>query len=123
MYRACSRCGRIHPQGAACGQTLKRSRREDEATRARASNAWKRKSFEVREKALFCCEVCRDQENYYNYKNIEVHHIIKLVDDVEGLLDDLNLVALCPAHHKLADKNLISVEYLKGLARAREGEQ
>ena len=87
----------------------------------RSSGAWKRKSEEIREKAHFLCEVCKDG-GVYNYKDIEVHHIIKLRDDGDGLLENPNLVCLCQVHHKQADAGQIDPDYLRELARRREEE-
>jgi hypothetical protein len=50
-----------------------------------------------------------------------VHHIEKLRENVDGLLDDDNLICLCGKHHKQADKGLIDKEYLKELVKLRKG--
>ena len=63
--------------------------------------------------------MCRAQGRY-TYTSLEVHHIAKLRDNPDGLLDDLNLICLCPEHHKQADAGRISKGYLKTLANNRE---
>ena len=65
------------------------------------------------------CEVCRDKGTI-TYEGIEVHHIVKVRDDKEKLLDNLNLICLCQEHHKLADAGKLDADYLKDLAKRRE---
>jgi len=123
MYKACSRCGKIHDSKYTCivgKQKYDYSRyAEYEERKARNTAAWANKSKDIRTKANYLCEVCRDR-GIYNYENIEVHHITKLRDDINGLLDDNNLICLCQAHHKQADKGMIDADYLRQLARKRE---
>lgn len=88
----------------------------------RSSYAWTKKSQEIRERANYLCEVCRDQ-GVYTYKELEVHHIVKLRDDKELLLDNNNLVCLCVKHHKEADDGILNADYLKDLAIRRENLQ
>ena len=119
-YKSCPFCGRIHPVDYNCPAKSKRVYKGTEERKLRNTNDWKKKSEEIREKAQGLCEVCRDK-GIYTYKGIEVHHITKIRDDKEGLLDNYNLVALCQEHHKLADKGKIDKDYLRRLARQREG--
>ena len=119
IYKSCPYCGRIHPQGYICPSKPKRIYRGGEERKLRNTNDWKKKSEEIREKAQGLCEVCRDK-GIYTYKGIEVHHITKIRDDKDRLLDNYNLVALCQEHHKLADKGKLSQDYLRKLARKRE---
>ena len=118
MYKACSKCGKIHPANYKCG--VKRVYQGGEERRLRSTSAWTKKSKEIRRTALFC-EVCRD-EGVYNYTNLEVHHIDKVKDNSDGLLDNFNLICLCTRHHKEADKGMISKNYLRHLAEKREKE-
>lgn len=118
-YKSCPFCGRIHPVDYNCPAKPKRVYKGTEERKLRNTNDWKKKSEEIREKAQGLCEVCRDK-GIYTYKGIEVHHITKIRDDKEGLLDNYNLVALCQEHHKLADKGKIDKDYLRRLARQRE---
>ena len=122
-FYSCSRCGGIHPEGYICkvGPKRRREYKPTEERKLRNLGAWHKKSEEVRDKAHNLCEVCRD-EGRYVYKDIEVHHITKLRDNPEGLLDNCNLICLCQKHHKQADRGQISAEYLRELARRREEE-
>lgn len=116
MYKSCSRCGKIHDTNYRCNvNRVYRGGREREQ---RNSYAWERKSLEIRQRALFC-EVCKDQ-GVYTYDDLEVHHITKLKDDPNGLLDNYNLSCLCVKHHKQADRGEIDADYLRKLAKGRE---
>ena len=118
MYRACSRCGKIHDTNYKCNKGIiyKGGKERD----LRKTYKWKKKSIEIREDANYLCEVCKDN-GIINYKNIEVHHINKLVDNPDELLENENLISLCSYHHKQADKGLISKEYLQELVAKRMG--
>ena len=117
MYRACGKCGKIHDDKFIC--ITKREYKGGTERKLRSTYGWKKKSEEIRERANHLCEVCRDR-GVLTYDDLEVHHIVKLKDDEAGLLDNLNLVTLCPYHHKQADNGELDAEYLKMLARERE---
>lgn len=120
IYRACSRCGKIHDTRYRCmaGKVYKRYDGEDRELRN--TWAWHKKAAEIKERANYLCEVCRDND-VYTYEGLEVHHIEKVRDNPTRLLDNLNLVCLCVMHHKQADKGEIEADYLKRLAEGREG--
>ena len=117
MLRSCSRCGRIHDSGFICNRG--RNPLTDEQ-KLRNLNKWHQKSREIRERALYLCEVCKDQGSVNAGDDIEIHHITKLRDDPNGLLDNFNLIALCIPHHKSADAGELDPDYLRKLARERE---
>ena len=117
MYKACSRCGRVHDSKYRCYTDNRVSNTEE--SKLRSSNKWKTKSLEIREKAQHLCEVCRDQ-GIYTYTGLEVHHIERISDAKHMLLDNDNLICLCVFHHKQADANDLSKEYLRSLAKKRE---
>lgn len=117
MLKSCSVCGGLHP--ANYHHRRHRDYTQTEERKLRATNVWTQKSLEVRDKAHYLCEVCRDQ-GQLTYTDLEVHHIEKLADKPEALLDNDNLVCLCVMHHKMADRGEIDKEYLKELARRRE---
>ena len=119
MFKACSKCGKIHPANYKCN--VGRVYRGGIERELRKSWDWTKKSQEIRDKAQHLCEVCRDQGRYI-YDGLEVHHIEKLSEHPEGLLDDFNLVCLCVEHHKQADSGEIPKVYLRKLAMVREGE-
>lgn len=117
MYKSCSRCGSIHSYNYKCN--LGKVYRGGQERKLRRLSAWKYKSLEIREKANYLCQVCKDQ-GVYTYDNLEVHHINKVKDNPSLLLDDYNLIALCVEHHKLADKGEIDKNYLLNLVYDRE---
>lgn len=117
MFKACSRCGKIHPANYQCN--VGKVYQGGEERQLRAKNVWHKKSQEIRDKAQHLCEVCRDN-NVYTYDNLEVHHITPLREDSSLLLDNNNLICLCVTHHKQADNNEIDRDYLRKLAWKRE---
>ena len=116
MLRACSKCGRVHDSSYKCNKG--RLPQTDEQT-LRNLSKWHKKSEEIRDRSFNLCAICQDKGEI-NYLNIEVHHIIKLRDDPNGLLEDSNLIALCSYHHKLADKGEYDIDYLKALVKKRD---
>ena len=118
MYKSCAKCGKIHSSNFKC-QSIKRVYVGGNERKLRSTNKWTEKSKEIRERANNLCEVCRDK-GIYTYKNLEVHHIIKLTEDSSLLLDNNNLICLCVEHHKKADDGLIDKDYLSQLAVRRE---
>lgn len=120
MLRACSRCGQLHNYGAKCPRVKSRKFTSNEETKLRSLASWQRKRESIKERSFYLCAICKE-EGDYRAKDIEVHHIIKLRDYPNGLLDDHNLIALCIAHHKQADNGEIDPEYLHKLADTRDG--
>ena len=121
MRKACSRCGRIHDYSYKCNKGRERKFAETPESKLRSKSAWQRKRDNIKDRAFNLCEVCRDQ-GIYNYKDISVHHIKKLKEDPNGLLDDKNLIALCTTHHKKADAGEIPVSYLISLVERRDSQ-
>jgi hypothetical protein len=117
MYKACSKCGKIHPANYKCN--VGRTYTGGQERKLRKTYAWQMKSVQVRERAAHLCEVCRDNGRY-TYNGLEVHHIIKLKDAPDRLLDDSNLICLCVEHHKQADAGMLSQDYLFHLVEVRE---
>lgn len=118
---SCSKCGKMHPRGYKCNKGLKISYKK-EYDKARSTYAWTTKARQIKDDANGLCEVCKAL-GVYTYNNLEVHHIVKLKDNPEGLLDDNNLICLCVEHHKQADAGEISAEYLRGLVERRINEK
>ena len=119
MYKACSRCGKIHRYNKTC--YVNKVYQGGNERELRSTYKWTLKSLEIRDKAHYLCEVCKDQ-NILNYDDLEVHHIEKVKDNSDLLLENDNLICLCQFHHKQADAGELDKEYLKSLVRIREGE-
>lgn len=117
MYKSCSKCGKIHDIKYKCNVGRLYNGGEERALRN--SHQWHSKAVEIKERSNYLCEVCK-QEGKYTYDNLEVHHIVKVRDDKDKLLDDYNLICLCTYHHKLADNNEIDPNILRLLAEERE---
>ena len=119
-YYSCSRCGKIHPKGYVCkvGVRKKRYKYTYEESKLRSKGVWTEKSKQIREDANYLCEVCKDK-GIYNYRDVSVHHIEKLRDRPDLLIEDTNLICLCKDCHRMADAGMIDKEYLKKLARQR----
>ena len=90
-----------------------------EESRLRNKNAWHVKAEQVKVDSNYLCPLCLE-EGRYTYDNLETHHIEKLRDAPDKLLDGYNLIPLCVEHHKLADAGKIPKEHLLELARKRE---
>ena len=120
MYKACSRCGKVHDTKFRCNAGT-RYKKETEQSKLRNKNKWHKKSLEVREKSRWLCALCFE-EGIYTFDNLEVHHIVSLKEDKTKLLDDYNLICLCSMHHKMADEGKISSEHLLELAKKREND-
>lgn len=117
MLRACSKCGKIHQYNYDC-KAGSLPRTNEQALRNKSK--WHKKSEEIRERSFYLCAICKEQGDY-RAKDIEVHHIRKLRDYPEGLLEDDNLICLCIDHHKQADRGLIDPDYLRKLLLIRDG--
>ena len=120
VWKCCSRCGKIHTQGFTCHAGKRIYHGGSERT-LRSTYKWTEKSKDIRDKAHYLCEVCK-AEGRLTYDGVEVHHITKVKDNTDLLLDDYNLICLCAAHHHAADHNQIDKEYLLSLARQREND-
>jgi len=116
--KSCSKCGKIHARGYKCN--VGRVYGKTSENKLRSSYAWTKKAKQIKADAMGLCEVCRAQ-GIYNYDNLEVHHITKLSEDHNGLLDDDNLITLCVYHHKQADAGEIDADYLRELVKVRQG--
>ena len=127
MKRVCPTCGRIHEIGQECEEQKRRRTewlrehgRKQEHDKLRSTYAWTQKATQVKAEANWLCELCRRRGRYI-HKNIEVHHIEKLAERPDLLLDDGNLVALCQSCHKAADAGEIPKEELREIAAERNG--
>ena len=117
MLRSCSKCGRVHDINFKC-QAGRLPHTKEQALRN--LNKWHKKSEEIRLRSFFLCAICKENGDY-TAKDIEVHHIRKLRDYPQGLLDDSNLICLCVDHHKQADRGELDPVYLRKLADLRDG--
>lgn len=121
MYKSCSKCGKIHDTKYKCKDrsTYRANYKYDyEEAKLRNTYAWHTKAEQIKKDSKYLCSICY-QEGIYNYKELEVHHIIKIKKDKTKLLDDYNLICLCRKHHRLAESGMIDQDTLLKLARLR----
>ena len=116
MYKACSRCGKVHNYNYKCNKG--KIYKHNDIDKLRSTKRWTNKSIEIREASNYLCSVCLDK-GILNYEDIEVHHIEKLQDNPDLLLENENLICLCKKHHKEADKGKLDKDYLIYLANKR----
>ena len=119
LYKSCSRCLKIHPYNYKCNAGRVWKSPNNKEAKLRNSYKWHKKSEQIREASKFLCAVCFDK-GVCNYSDLEVHHIEKLRDAPDKLLDNANLICLCQSCHKEADAGLIKKEYLQKLATSRD---
>lgn len=114
MLKTCSVCGRIHDFNIICYRHKKKPKTK--ANKFRDTYEWKEKRKRIKERDKHLCQICIDGKYNtlyrYNYKQLEVHHIIPIEEDDSKRLDSDNLITLCSMHHKMAEDNEISREEL-----------
>ena len=120
MYKACTKCGRIHDTNHRCYKGESQYRRKNtQANNFRKSYQWICKSEQIRKDSNFLCSVCRSNDTI-SFEQLEVHHIEPLEENVNRGLDNYNLICLCNECHRQAEAGLIERNYLFQLAKARE---
>lgn len=118
MYKSCSRCGKIHDSKYTCNKGRIYNPSNEGAIRN--THSWHKKAEEIKRKSNYLCELCKELDHRYTYDNLEVHHIDKLKDKPERLLDNYNLICLCERHHTQVENDVKIKDYLFELARRRE---
>lgn len=114
MLKSCCNCGRIHKRGEKCPNKKERVRLKTptEMSKFRGSSAWRKVSLGVRARDKHMCQVCLtgkyNTSFIYNFKNLEVHHIVPIVEDWSKRLDMDNCITVCRYHHELAEDGTIS---------------
>lgn len=120
MKTRCSRCRTLIDYGNTycdkCYSAVIKSKKDGlknkrvEATTK--SSRWKevRRRIVLRDK---CCILCLKRYNYVNMKNLQVHHIVKRVDNEDLIYEPSNLVTLCRQCHE--EVELLSPEKQKEL--------
>jgi len=125
MLKSCSYCGRIHRRDQQCPNKPKDTRiRDSKADRFRNTNAWKVKREHIKQRDKHLCQVCiRKLYNtfkQYNLDDVQVHHIVPIIEDYNLRLDNNNLISLCRIHHELAESNQIPRDVLFEIAEEQE---
>lgn len=124
MLKSCKYCGRIHESKYDCGKKPIRKKIRTRQNSFRSTQAWTRKSIEIRQRDKYLCQICIRKlygtRQQYNHRNIEVHHIIPVSEDWERRLDNETLLSLCEEHHEAAECGEIPREVLLSIAREQE---
>lgn len=117
MKKVCKYCGRIHEAGKECLAKPKRRKERTYASGFRSTNAWQKKSLQIRRRDKFLCQAClhlvEGTTRQYNSENLEVHHITTIEEDDRLKLEDSNLITLCTMHHHMADAGKIPENVLR----------
>lgn len=119
MLTVCSNCGKLHDlDDGSCRPA--RTAQSTEASRFRDQRRWKKMSIAIRERDHYLCQICIieafDTYDQYNYRMLEVNHIIPLEQDISLGLEPTNLLTMCTTHHKLADHGKIPRQLMLDLA-------
>lgn len=111
MLKSCKYCGRIHDSKYDCGKKPKWKKERNDKNKFRSTQAWKKKSEEIRERDNYLCQVCIrklfNTLNQYTYNDLGVHHAVPLEQDFDKRLDNNNLLTICSYHHELAESGKI----------------
>jgi 5-methylcytosine-specific restriction endonuclease McrA len=107
----------LHEFNSPCPQPKTRS--YDATAKYHNTHAWHKKAEQIKKDSKYLCPLCLE-EGRAVYSDLETHHIIKLKDAPDRLLDNYNLIPLCVQHHKQADAGEIDLDRLLELARKRE---
>lgn len=117
MLKTCGVCFKIHDSKKLC--KIKRYYKENKQTpqykKLIKSTRWKKVSEQVKQLDNYNCLACKSDGLNVTSDKLEVHHIIKVNEDITKVYDINNLVTLCILHHKQADNNAISKAKLYSL--------
>lgn len=115
----CSYCNKIHDKYEDCDAKLKHKQKHkqnynEEYNKCYNSKNWKRVREEVLKENNYCCEICM-QLGVANYKDIQVHHVIKIIDNEDLMFDKSNLIVVCRQHHREIEGKTLKevIDYIK----------
>lgn len=114
MLKTCKYCGKVVQESHKCVLKPRYQKSNIKIKKFRNSKEWKCKRNEIRTRDKQLCVYCFSK-NRFVYDDIEVHHIIPLVEDFDKRLDDDNLISLCRMCHEDAEKEQIPREELQKL--------
>lgn len=118
MFKSCSVCGGIHLFGAGkCRKNRYKigydgKPRRDIGHRLRQNSRLDKLAKTFKEDNKYLCALCL-LNGVVSSKQIEVHHIEPIKNRPDLAYDYDNLICLCSAHHKLAEKGVYSKDYLR----------
>ncbi|EON70468.1 HNH endonuclease [Lysinibacillus sphaericus] len=120
-YISCSDCGNLHMRGEVCpSKPIINYKKDTTANRFRNSHIWRKKAASIKARDNYLCQCCiRKLHNtirQYNFDDLSVHHIYKIVERDDLKLYEGNLITLCRYHHEEAEKGNISLGVLLEIA-------
>ena len=124
MLKACSRCGKIHPDGECSIPHVRNYKREykgsirTEEQKFRSTAQWQRKRWQVLQRDGFCCRLCLHNHKMET-RGLQVHHIVKMRDNPSLRLEDTNLITLCPECHSIVERDNSLQPLLRKLTESR----
>ena len=109
MLKTCNTCGVIHDFDKQCYVRKKKNKTKQDSFRN--TYAWQKKREEIKDRDMHICQMCLkdryDTDYVYNYDDLEVHHIVSIIESYEKRLDSYNLITLCNMHHRIAEEGII----------------
>lgn len=121
--KTCTYCHKIHDIKKKCTakkgyyrEKNARYEKDKDYIKFIKSKQWFNKSQEIKLLDFYCCLMCK-YLGLISPKYLEVHHIVKVRNDVSLKLDNNNLITLCIVHHKMADANKIASSELHRLIK------
>ena len=123
MLISCVYCGQIHDRKHKCEKRPKaKTKNKTKIDIFRSSGKWQSARAVAIQRDFYVCRVCLDMHGVYETNDLSVHHIVPLCEDFNLRCDINNLITLCDIHHKQADINILSREYLRELTRDPTGQ-
>lgn len=116
MLKSCKYCGRMHDINQPCPYAPRRKFKKTVQSEMRSTHKWQKKREEIKRRDLGMCQVCLDKGRL-NYESLEAHHIVPIEEDGALAFEDGNIITLCAAHHKQAERGELSRKYLKSLIK------
>lgn len=124
MLKSCNYCGGIHDRTYQCPSKPNRKNKVTHVDKFRRLRVWTNKSKQIKQRDRHLCQICirelYETQIKYNFTNLEVHHIVPIIEDWDKRLEDMNLITLCSFHHKMAEKGQIGKEELLSIVREQE---
>lgn len=125
MLRSCKYCGKIHDTKHDCGRKpVYKKTTGGKGYYFRKSEAWTKKSLEIRERDGYLCQICvrklHGTIRQFNYDALSVHHIVPVNEDYERRLENGNLLTVCRIHHEMCEDGLISRDEQLQIAKEQE---
>lgn len=119
MKTVCANCGRLHSlDDGSCRPS--RPKPHTEAAAFRSTYQWTKTAKQIKERDHYLCQICIIEEydtfEQYNYRSLEVNHILQAETHEALRLEPTNLLTMCVTHHKLADRAGIPIELMQDLA-------